>query len=290
MERVIVVTRSFQRGVGGEKGKPFDACEFEQKVALSIKRLLKDEVVKSIVVMVNGEPGNRLAEIQTQGETPTMTAMLDYFPEAIKSGRIIVSLCTNWGDNVGSGTALNEGLKIAQGQNDIKWVLNWSPDIEMDGNRINHGLAHAERHNLSVVGYLRQNWWERPQWNVAQNTACLWNIEKLSAVNGFSPECNGTGRTTNIEGYGEVSVAGMEDFHAMLRMMKQFQELRWGMVGRAEPLFWNTDFKPGSDKLLDHQKKVARQYAVMQIYAKDIFPELSFHEVMNQLFARYYQD
>ena len=289
MEKVIVVTRSFQTGVG-EGGKSFNTEMFVQGVALPIRRLLKDDVVGNIVVIVNGEQGNRLAEIpNNQGITPTMTALRDYFPE-VASGRILVSLCTNWGPNPGSAIALNDGLKIAQKQKDIKYVLNWSPEIEMDGTRIGQGLSHAERHNLSVVGYLRQNWWERHQWNVAKNTACLWDIKTLSAVNGFALECNGTDRTIQTKEYGDVPVAGMEDFHAMLRMMKQFQELRWGMVGRAEPLFWDTNFEPGSERLLNHLKKIARQYQVMQIYAKDIFPELSFNHVMERLFSSYHLD
>lgn len=155
----------------------------------------------------------------------------------------------------------------------------------MDGIRIAQGLSHAERHDLSVVGFLRQGWWEKPQWKVAQNTAALWDIEMLSAVNGFAPECNGTGRTVQTKEYGDVPIAGMEDFHAMLRMLKQFSVLRWGMVGITEPLFWDTDFEPSSEREHNHLKKVARQYHVMQAWAQDVFPELSFRQVMNRLFS-----
>ena len=288
MEKVMVVARSFQAGTG-EGGKVFDAEIFEKRVALPIKRLLRANEVGRLIVVVNGEPGNRLAERQDdQGVTPTMAAIRNYFPEAVRSKRIIVSLCVDWGSNPGSATALNQGLDIARGLENAKWILNWSPEVGMDGGRIGRGLAHAEQHNLSVVGYLRQNWQRRLQWGVAQNTAALWDIEMLLAVEGFAPECNGTGRTITTEDYGEVAVAGMEDFHTMLRMLRRFSGLRWGMVGKEEPFFWDTDFGSNNERLLNHLKKIARQPHVMQIYAQDIFPELSFNGVMDRLFSSRY--
>ena len=88
---------------------------------------------------------------------------------------------------------------------------------------------------------------------------------------------------------GEVSLAGMEDFHAMLRTLKSDPSFRWGMIGTANPLKWNTDFPVGSERLSNHLKKVARQETVMKEYAKQIFPELSYKEVMNRLCACYHQ-
>ncbi|MBA7619625.1 hypothetical protein ES703_26964 [subsurface metagenome] len=291
MEKVIVVARSFQAGTG-EGGKEFDPGVFEKQVATPIRRLLKfEDVVKGIIVVTNGETGNLLAEIpNAEGITPTMRAITQMFSHEVTNGRIITHLCTNWGPNPGSAIALNEGLEIAKKEKDINWILNWSPEIEMDGYLIRQGLAHAEQRNLSLVGFLRQNWWERPQWNVVQNTAALWKIKLLSSIDGFSPECNETDRTIPVEGFGEVAVAGMEDFHAMLRILKQNPDFRWGMIGRKEPLFWDTSFKPGSEREQRHLSKVARQYAVMQIYTKDIFPELPFEEVMNKIFSCYHQD
>lgn len=285
MEKIVAVARSFQAGTG-EGGKQFDKEIFERLVASPISRLLKAEAVSKIIVVVNAESGNRLAELRNSlGQTPTTAALKDRFPGEVASGRIRSILCSNWGPNPGSALALNEGLELVHQEPNIKWVLNWSSEIEIDGFRIELGLAHAERHDLSIVGFLRQGWWERPQWAVAQNTASLWDIETLLAVKGFAPECNGTGRVIKTQEYDDVPVAGMEDFHAMLRMMKQFPDLRWGMVGRAEPLFWDTDFPAGSERFTNHLKKVARQYQVMQIWANDIFPELTFKKVMDRIFS-----
>lgn len=288
MEKVAVVARSFQAGTG-EGGKPFDKEMFERLVASPISRLLKAEVVQEIIVVINTEPGSKLAEIVSAGISPTKQALKDRFPEETRSERIRILYCDNWGPNPGSAIALNYGLDIAC-KKGVKWVLNWSPEIEMDGSRIKLGLAHAERYHLSVVGFLRQSWWEKPAWHVAQNTASLWNIEVLNRVNGFSPDCNGTGRTIKTIEYGDVSLAGMEDFHAMLKILKAMSTLRWGMVGRAEPLFWDTDFPAGSERLTNHLKKVARQDQVMQAWTNDIFPELTFKKVMDRLFTSCYFD
>jgi len=288
-EKVFVVTRSFQAGTG-KGGKEFNPKIFEEGVACPIRQLLEAKNVKTIIVVVNAEKGNRLAELpDNTGTTPTMCALQDNFHSEIGLGKIIVSLCTNWGPNPGSATALNQGLSIVQSLNHAGWILNWSPEIEMNGSLIDRALVHAERHNLSVVGFLRQNWWERPQWTVVQNTAALWDIETLLAIKGFSAECNGTGRTVVTKEYGKVALAGMEDFHALLRILKE-RPLRWGMVGRSNPLLWDTNFEPGSQRLDNHLKKIARQYQVMQAYVQDIWPSTSFNLVMNEIFARCYID
>jgi len=137
---------------------------------------------------------------------------------------------------------------------------------------------------------LRERWWERPQWNIAQNTAAIWNIKILEEIGGFAPECDGTGETINVSDFGEVPLAGMEDFHAILRAMKIRPDLRWGMVSRESPLTWDVNFPAGSERERNHLIKIARQYQVMKIYASRIFPELSFETVMGRLFSLYHQD
>jgi len=72
------------------------------------------EIVGTIIVAVNAEKGNRLAEIETDGDTPTSIALKQAFAKEIDDQKIIVEMCRNWGSNPGSGTALNEGTKIAE--------------------------------------------------------------------------------------------------------------------------------------------------------------------------------
>lgn len=142
MEKVVVVARSFQTGTG-EGGKAFDAQVFERQVARPISRLLKDDSVKNIIVVVNGELGSKLAELSNKnGDTPTMLALRERFPN--ETNRIITVLCTDWGPNPGSAIALNKGLEIASKDPNIKWVLNWSPNIEnesLSGFPLGHGRA-----------------------------------------------------------------------------------------------------------------------------------------------------
>lgn len=287
MGKVTIVTRSFQAGTGGS-GKKFDTDFFAERVAKPIKTLLRfPEVIKKIIVITNGERGNPLAEnFISAAKTPTIRAIRETFVEEVAEGLIIPYLCCNWGKNPGSGTALNEGAEIA---GDVKWVLNWSPEIEMDGYLITRALLLAEQRNLSLVGFVREGWWEKPQWNVAQNTAAIWSLELLQNIGGFAPECNGAGETIYVPEFGEIPIAGMEDFHAMLRIMKT-GHLRWGMVGKENPLKWDINFPPGSEREKNHLTKVARQYEVMKIWASRIFPELSFKTVMGRLFSCYHLD
>jgi hypothetical protein len=284
MKKVTIITRSFQARAGKD-GKKFNEKFFAKKVAKPIEKLIHYKNVKKIIVVINGQPGNRLAEIVTDNKCPTLSYLWKYFPKEAEKGIIHPHICTNWGDNPGSATALNEGMKIAK-QDGAEWLLNWSPEIEMDGFLIHEAFLLAEQRSLDVVGALRESWWERPQWAVAQNTSALWHVETLSKIGGFDRECNGTGETVYTPKHGDVPLAGMEDFHAMLRLIRDTPDFRWGMVKRTEPLKWNTDFEPGSEREKNHLIKIERQYAVMQAYARQIFPGISFKKIMDIFFAR----
>jgi len=287
---VAIITRSFQAGAG-KGGKAFDPEYFSEKVVKPITKLLRfEEIIGTIIVVVNTEKGNRLAEIEDDNkDTPTIIALNQAFAREIENQRIIVEKCENWGNNPGSATALNYGTRIAN-RLGFKWIFNWSPEIEIDGCAVASALKFAKERNLSAVGVLRQRHWERPQWRVPQNTACLWKLDELLETGGFSEECNGTGRTIQVCEFGEVPIAGMEDFHTLLRMLEKNYDLRWGMIGRANPLKWNVDFPRGTERERNHLIKVARQYSVMKEWAKDIFPNLSFENVMDMVFANGHQD
>jgi hypothetical protein len=287
---LTVVARSFQAGTGGA-GKSFDSALFADKVANKIRNMLRfSELVKVVVIVTNGDAKSPLAENVENGVTPTVAALLGTFPDEVSSGMLIPHICTDWGNNPGSGNALNEGIRIAHDKHFGDYVMVWSPELNVDGFAISQAINFIERRQLSVAGFLRQRWWERPQWNVVQNTGAIWNLETLLGVDGFAPVCNGTGRTIRTEEYGEVPLAGMEDFHACLRMMKAVDNFRWGMVGRATPMRWDVDFEPMSIRGKNHHAKVARQFLVMREYAKMIFPTMEFNAVMDRLFASYHQE
>lgn len=286
MEKVAVVTRSFQSGAA------FYQSLFDEKVAVPIRKLLRyDDVVEGLVVVVNGEAGNPLAEVvDVEGESSTTRALKHAFAQEYAQGRLQIILARQWGSNPGSATALNAGVDFAKQQWEAQWILAWSTEIALNGYRIAEALNAAHRHDLAVVGFLRERWWEKPQWIVAQNTATLWRTGLLSKLNGFDPACNGDERMLEVPDFGKVPLAGMEDFHALLRIMAQTLEsgrpFRWGMSGKSAPLRWDTSFTPGSQRARLHAQKVARQYLVMEAWAKQLFPQHSFAQVLEMLFAR----
>ena len=288
-KKVYVVFRTFQPKTGPNGEKEFDKNNFE-KVAKSVRDLLlrSEKVIEKIIVVVNVEKGNSLAEgIYSNGQTPSTLALMEAFPEEIKSGRMIIHLCYNWGNNPGSGNALNEGIEIAQKMG-AELAMCWSPEIEMNSRRIKEALRFMRKKNFFVVGFLRENWWSKTQWLLPQNTAAIWRIKELLSVGGFSPECNGTGKTVLTEEFGEVSLAGMEDFHAILKLFKMYPNFLFGMIGKSNPLIWDTDFPDGSERLLNHLKKVARHEFIMIEWSKIVFPYLSYNKVMDNLLTLFY--
>ncbi len=120
---------------------------------------------------------------------------------------------------------------------------------------------------------------------VPQNTGCLWR-SKLFEKNSFDPWCDGDSKEVLIfpEFPDPVSVAGMEDFHLQLRLLKKIN-LRWGMYGRYNPFAWNVDFLNDPIRRENHLKKIVRQMKVMRFYAKELFPEREFEEVMDEFFS-----
>lgn len=275
-----IIARSFQ------KGKTVDTVDMAsfQKHVDAFRGVLNCSNVDRLIVVTCGE--GKFSEIpDTAGLYPTVKLLAETFPEEVKSGRLIVHVCMNWGNNPGSGEALNDGLKIAQ-QKGSKYVLNWSPEMECTQDLIGEAIAYAEKKSLVVVGGLRQNWWEKPQWKVPQNTLALWRVDVLCRIGGFAPECNGTGETVETAEFGAVPLAGMEDFHALLRIMRDEPNFDWGMIKKDPPLRWDTNFEPGSEREQNHLKKVARQYIVMKRYAEMVFPGVAFGDVMDKLFAK----
>lgn len=176
--------------------------------------------------------------------------------------------------------------------------MNWSSELKVTSAHISKALDHIERHLLDVCGFLRSLCWLRPtQWMVPQNTGAIWNANLLQSIGGFSPECNGDGKTTvHTEAFGKVPLAGMEDMHAIIRMfsvaLAQGNDLpRLGMVCMAEPIFWDLSLKkPGTREYDDNMKKIARQAEVARVYAKNIFPDKSPEETFLMIMSQMHID
>ncbi len=283
--RIAVVTRSFQIGATEET---FDKELFEAKVAQPIERFLSDtgELIQKIVVVTNADPKSQYAEeVSADGTTPTLRAIAKRFGD---NDRIVAIPCTEWGANVGSGNALNVGNSyIFEHYPELTLILEWSLEIDVTPRHLYRAIDMMfDRPAVQVVGFYRESWWERTQWNVVQNTAALYRADILKEMGGFDVRCDGSdGVTVMTKKYGEVLRAGMEDFHFILRLMKKNPEYRHGIIGVEAPLSWGVDFEPGSERERNHLRKVARQYAVMNAWADEVFPDLETHEVLNRYFS-----
>ena len=284
----VAIVRSFQARATMEN---FDRKKFEQGRVVPIRRLLADDhpALKAIVVVVCGDKNSPHGEIVEDDSTATINHLRSAFPVEVGTGKIIPVICRDWGQNVGSSKALNAGIAEAQLLG-AKNILMWSPRVPLTAtmfDEMSHFMAHK---GLGLVGYMRKNWYRQTSWMFAQNTCALWSESLLRSVGGMNPDCDGTGQKITLLDHElkqrEVPVAGMEDWEVYLRMSKMVSHFfPWGMVGMKTPVEGDESLKrPGTDEYQNHQMKILRQVAVMEAYAKRIFPELDPEEVFENAF------
>lgn len=284
--RLFATTRSFQ---GGATFANFNKKKFEDGIVTPIRKLLSTappELV-GLAVVTCAEPNSKYAEEVCDGNTPTTHHLREEFPEEVADGRLTPVLCTDWGLNAGSGTAINAGIEAARHRGADN-VLVWSPEIDLTGHMVSSMLAHMDAHALNLVGYMRNRWYQRLQWAFAQNTCAIWDLDTLKIIDDMNPACNGDGKSTvTTAEFGEVALAGMEDIEAYFRASAHLGEfVRWGAVGMRNPAVWNLALKtPGTKEYDDNAKKIARQGLVMDAYAKRVFPHLEPIEVYDQMMS-----
>lgn len=297
---VSIVCRWFQIGAGlpGEDGiiKPFNPQDFETRLAAPLRRFMRamGSEVKSIVVVSNADDRFGLGEgLGEHDQTPTVHAIRQAFREEVAHGFIKTVVDPIWGNNAGSAHALNIGWELAAKEDSATHILSWNPELQMTEGLLARMIAHMERHALDFVGAYRQGYWRLYQWQLAQNTACLYPVPVLQKLGGFSHEnCDGNdGATIEVPGIGKVSLAGMDDFDLALRFAKTFDRIpRWGMVGRADPFLWDINFAPDSDRAKLLQAKIARQPIVMEKWVARHFPGVAYHDFMDSFFAHRHED
>lgn len=281
---------------GAEIRKPWNEKDFHDRFVRPVDLFLRScsSEMQQLVVVSNGDTRFPLGEaVDQEGLTPTMRAIRKTFPIECTLGQITLVLDKEWGNNAGSASALNLGWQTAVAAKQVNYILSWNPEFVLSGHLVSRGLHHMEQHNLAVTGFYRRRWWERPQWAVNQNTASLWEVSLLQSVDGFSVDCDGNDASkVVIPGTGELAqLAGMDDFDIMLRVAKRTGKFpRWGMVGRSSPSVWQIDFPPGSERAEMLRIKIARQYSVMQEWAKKHFPDVEFVHLMDSFFSHLHQD
>lgn len=277
---VGVCIRSFKSGIGYLKPR-INQVEFSEYVSLlfrSIEGIRKNSHVGNIYVIVNGDPKSTLAEsAYPDGTTPTTRILAREF----RGSKVVIPVVvTAWGANPGSGVPILEAAKRSKAAG-REYLLVLSKEITLSAELFNRAIHVAREKRLDAVGFYRQYWWQRLQWRVPQNTCCLWHLNELLEFR-FDPRCDGDGSTIEIGGQA-VPIAGMEDFHLLLRIMKaHWTSLRWGMVGGQSPLVWDTSHKNEAERHW-HDIKLLRQESVMWQYLQEIFPEET-ERAMDQFF------
>jgi len=286
---VTTVSRLFQAGATAQS---YDNNKFGS-AAKAFRKILASSEVNQLIVVTNTEVGNKLAEVvDSEGMAPTTLAVRSEF--AAEGDRVVVIQCDQWGKNPGSAMAVTYGCQEAIRRGEKNYIMPWSSELAVTPAQIARALAFAESRALDVVGFHRENWFHKLQYHVFQNTGAIYRVETLINNEFFSADCDGNaGRTLEVPGFGVVPLAGMDDFHFLLRALKNQDSVRWGMVCRNAPLPWNVNFEPGSERALQHLQKVARQEAVMYQYMADIFGATDLAEqgkILNRIFASMQMD
>lgn len=286
---VTIVSRLFQAGATAQS---YDMSKFAG-AAKAFRSILRSDDVERLIIVTNIEPGNKLAEVvDSEGIAPTTLAMRSEFDT--EGDRVVAIQYDQWGKNPGSAMAVTYGCQEAIRRGEKNYIMPWSSELAVTPAHIARALAFAESRALDVVGFHRENWFHKLQYHVFQNTGAIYTVKRLVKNDFFSADCDGnTGRTLEVPGFGIVPIAGMDDFHFLLRALKNQGSIRWGMVGRSAPLPWNVNFEPGSQRALQHLQKVARQEAVMYQYMADVLgatDQASQGEVLNRIFAAMQMD
>ena len=279
---ISLVTRTFQP----KKDKnTFDVEKFKNKFVKPLKKIMQGNVFSKTYVVVNVEINNPYAEIKIDGISASHFYINQFFSEEINNNKIEVIDLEDWGQNAGSANALTTGLKAAHKEG-VKYVMNWSPEMDFDGDFVKKGLDVIIEKDLFVVGYLRDFWWKKFQWLMVQNTASIWNVDKLISVNGFSKYCDSNPSTLYSEEYGEISLQGMEDFYSLLLLSNKYEDFKWAMIGSDNPITWTIDTDPNTENGLRNLKKIYRQSFVMKHYVSHIYDNADFDTVLANIFNK----
>ncbi len=265
--KISVISRLFQAGATDQS---YDMAKFASAVK-AFRNILRSDEVERLIVVTNTEAGNKLAEVvNVEGMAPTTLAVQSEF--AAEGNRVVVVQYDHWGKNPGSAMAVTYGCQEAIRLGAKSGIMPWSSELAVTPAQISRAIAFMEQRFLDVVGFHRQNWMHKLQYHVFQNTGAIYRLETLVKNGFFSADCDGnTGRALEVSGFGTVPLAGMDDFHFLLRALQNQGTVRWGMVCRDQPMPWNVSFEAGSQRALQHAQKVARQEAVMYHYIADIF-------------------
>lgn len=283
MKNTALVVRLFNGGAGRLDGsgnlKPFDEKWFAEK-ANALAVMLAATNVERIVVVNNRDPESKFGEAaDANGDTPTGRATKAHF--ATFSGRVDVVYVDQWGNNAGSGRAVQAGIDHLTAHSTADTFMVWSPEMAIDPERLTAALAYMSLCNHDVVGFLRENWQNRPQWMIPQHTGFIGTRDHWALATVPLKADGDEGRTVMTD-VGAVAAAGMDDFCRLLEVMKLDKLGSIGMFKGGKPVPWQIDWNDQRQI-----EKIARQWQVALLWVKDSFPDADPEDMMNEFFDRH---
>lgn len=283
-DNICLVTRTFQPRKDIDS---FDLERFEQKFLKPLKKMIKGNIIfKKVIVLVNVEEGNKFAEILNEDNiSPSEYYIKENLKEEVELGILEILHVKDWGQNAGSARALRQGGEYAESL-DMDYLMNWSAEMDISVYDIISAFEIMKNNNHDVMGFLREKWWLKFQWAISQNTASIWRIKPLSKVGYFSNFCDEETSSVDSEAYGKIHLMGMEDFHAMIRMLNNDSSFSWGMHGLKEPIQWKYESDLSTELGLLNAKKIYRQEKVVYYYIEQIFKHDNHQEVLDNFFSK----
>lgn len=283
--KIALITRTFQPNATIDT---FDEKRFKEKFVKPLSKLLcKNKIVNKVIILTNIEDNNKYSEpLNEYGESSSLYHIKKHFNKEIKNGLIEIIQVEKWGENAGSGQALTEGAKYAESIG-YKYIMNWSCEIDLSFYEIFGAFEILKKNKHSVVGFTREKWWLKFQWNLPQNTACIWNLDHLKSVGYFNPYCDNNKETIKNDLFGDIPLQGMEDFYSLLNINKSIEGFSWGMYGIEKPLKWNceTDLNTELGKL--NSRKIYRQEAVINHYIEQNYDKnIKNEDILSALFSK----
>lgn len=278
MKKIALITRTFQQNKNIDN---FNENIFIEKFYKPLKNMIESNLFNKVFILINTDKNNDYCEYTNNGVSPSEFFIKKYFKEYIYMIDIIN--VEDWGDNVGSSYALSIAAKKAYNEN-FNFIMNWSSEMIISKEKLYSTFDYIKNNDIDVIGFLRNHWWIKYQWSIAQNTAAIWNINSLKEVDFFSKQCDIIQKKIISDTFGDTPLLGMEDFHSMLQLIK-IKDFKWSMSCSNEPIFWN--YKSDDPKLnFLNERKIFRQEQVILYYIESFFPEIDPYIFLETFFRK----